>query len=141
MTARSFIAVPQDARDWNRFWRNLFTTDTFTGTLQGFAADETGTVRYTKSAGIVALQMPGLSATSTSTLMFMSGLPGEITPKHDQIVACPIIENGTYQWGLALIDTEGLITFYATLAQGAFTGSGTKGTVDHVLMYHLADSG
>lgn len=138
MTARSFVSVPQDTRDWNRFWRNLFNSDTFTGTLQGFAADQTGTVRYTISAGIVALQMPALSAVSTSTLMFMSGLPTELIPEHDQIVACPIIENGTYQWGLARIDVDGLITFYATLAQGAFTAAGTKGTVDHVLTYHLA---
>jgi hypothetical protein len=126
-------------RDWNRFLRNLFTSYTFTGTLQGFAADQTGTVRYTKSAGIVALQLPGLSATSTSALMFMSGLPTEIIPKHDQIVACPVIENGTRQMGLARIDVDGLITFYSTLAQGAFTSSGTKGVVDHVLVYHIAD--
>jgi hypothetical protein len=137
VTARVFTAVPGDVREWNRFLRSNFSANEFTGSLQGFAADQDGTVRYTISAGVVALQMPLLSSTSTSVFMFMSGLPAELVPKADQYIACPVIDNGTYQWGLLLIDVHGLMTFYATLAQGAFTASGTKGTINHVMTYRL----
>jgi hypothetical protein len=131
------VAVPDDVRSWTKFWSSLFFARTFTAILAGCTVDQTGTARYTASAGIVALHLPGLSGTSNSVLAFLDGLPDEITPAHDQLIATPVIDNGVYQMGLIKVGLDSTVTLYSTLASGAWTAAGAKGIVSNVVVYPL----
>lgn len=137
---RTFPAVPDGdsaLRDWTRFLSQLFFAREFTTTLLGCATEPTGTCRYTVSAGIVCLSIPALSATSNSVNAYLSGLPDEITPEHDQQCLARIINNGTTAVGLVQVGTDTGITLYKDLDAGAFTASGTKGIKYSIVVYPL----
>jgi len=134
---RTFSSVPGDVRDWTRFLSELFFEDEFETTLLGCATDETGIARYTVSAGIVCLSLPDLSAVSNSVLAFLSGLPEEITPQHDQQCLARVIDNGVTQMGLVQVGIDTGLTMFADLDGGAFTGAGTKGVRFTNIVYPL----
>lgn len=134
---RTFPAVPGDLREWTRFLAGLFYAREFTATLLGCTTEPTGTARYTVSAGIVSLCLPGLSGTSNSTLAFLDGLPEEITPEHDRPCIAAIIDNGVTAPGIVHIGTDTGITLYKDLDSGAFTAAGTKGLRGCCITYPL----
>lgn len=114
-------------RDWTRFLSELFFEGEFETTLLGTDSDPSGTARYTVSAGIVCLSLPDLSGTSNSVLAFLSGLPEEITPQHDQQCLARVIDNGVTQMGLVQVGVDTGLTVFADLDGGAFAAAGTKG--------------
>lgn len=112
-------------------------TGTYTGTLTGFATPPTGTIRYCVMGAIVALYIPsagsGLSGTSNSTAMTITGMPAAIRPARTQIVQFPGVGDNSLLIGdgeqiLAQIGTDGVITFLINGSATGFTASGTKGT-------------
>lgn len=134
---RTFSSVPGDVRDWTRFLSELFFEGEFDATLLGTDSDPSGTARYTVSAGIVCLSIPDLSGTSNSVLAFLSGLPEEITPQHDQLCLARVIDNGVTQMGLVQVGIDTGLTVFADLAGGAFAGAGTKGVRFTNIVYPL----
>jgi hypothetical protein len=134
---RTFPAVPNDLREWTRFLAALFFAREWTTTLLGCATSPTGTARYTVSAGIVCLSLPGLTAVSDETLAFLSDLPSEITPQHDQECLARIIDNGVTAMGIVHVGIDTGITLYKDLDGGAFTASGTKGLKSSIICYSL----
>jgi hypothetical protein len=134
---RTFPAVPADLREWTRFLNALFFAREWTTTLEGCVTAPTGIARYTVSAGIVNLALPDLSATSNDTLCFLSGLPAEITPQHDQYCLARLIDNGVTAIGNVLVGIDTGITLYKGLDLGAFTAAGTKGLKYSIVTYSL----
>lgn len=136
---RTFSSVPQDVRDWTRYLSELFFEDEFETTLVGCATEPSGTARYTVSAGIVCLSLPGLSAESNSVNAFLDGLPEDITPQHDQQCLARIIDSGTTAVGIVQIGIDTGITLFKGLdaTAGAFTGSGMKGLKASIVCFSL----
>lgn len=134
---RTFPAIPKDNREWTRFLSALFFAREWTTTLLGCVAEPTGIARYTVSAGIVCLSLPDLSATSDEVIAYLSDMPAEITPQHDQYCLARIINNGITAMGLVLVGVDTGITLYKDLDLGAFTNSGTKGLKASVICYPL----
>jgi len=136
---RTFPAVPTDIRDWTRFLQGLFFAREWTTALEGCATRPTATARYTVSAGIACVALPGLSATSDSVLCFLSDLPSEITPQHDQYCTARIIDNGVTAMGIVMVGIDTGITLYSDLDESAFTASGLKGIKYSIICYSLDD--
>lgn len=137
---RNLTAIPEGPtalRNWTRFFSGLFFKREFTAILLGCDTEPSGTARYTVSAGIVCLSLPALSGTSNSALCFLSGLPAEITPAHDQQCLGRIIDNGTTSMGLIQIGIDTGITLFKDLDGGSFTSSGTKGLKSSIVVYSL----
>lgn len=134
---RTFPAVPADLREWTRYLNALYFAREWTTTLLGCTTEPTGTARYTVSAGIVCLTLPSLSAVSDEAICFLSDLPSEITPQHDQYCLASIIDNGVTAIGQVLIGIDTGITLYKDLDLGTFTSSGTKGLKYSILTYPL----
>jgi hypothetical protein len=134
---RTFPAIPGDLREWTRYLSGLFYAREWATGLEGCTTTPTGTARYTVSAGIVCLALPGLSATSNDVLCFLSGLPDEITPQHDQYCTARIIDNGVTAMGIVMVGIDTGITLYKNLDEAAFTNSGTKGLKYSIVTYPL----
>lgn len=140
---RTLTAIPEGPsalRDWTRYLNGLFFNRSFTTTLEGCTTEPQGTARYTVSAGIVCLALPGLSGESNSALAFLSSLPEEITPNHDQTCIARIIDNGVTDIGIIQVGIDTGITLYKDIDgfDGAsFTASGTKGLKSSIIVYSL----
>ncbi len=136
---RTFSSVPQDVRDWTRYLSELFFEGEFETILVGCDTNPSGTARYTVSAGIVCLHLPGLSGTSNATSAFLDGLPSEITPQHDQQCVARIIDNGVTAMGIVQIGIDTGITLCPDLDAtfAGFTASGTKGLKSSIVVYPL----
>lgn len=134
---RTFLAIPGDLREWTRYLSALLYAREFTTILGGCDTDPEGIARYTVSAGIVCLSLPGLSGTSNSVLGFLEGLPDEITPEHDQACLARITDNGVTTVGLVHIGTDTGITLYKNVAGDPFTASGTKAILGCAITYPL----
>jgi hypothetical protein len=134
---RTLIAEPSNIRVWNTYLSGLFFARTFSTGLLGGTTEPSGTIYYTASAGIVCLKIPELTATSSETFAFLSGLPNEITPQRDQTCLARVVNNGTTQMGLIQIGTDTGITLFADVNGGAFTASGTKGVKGCNVVYSL----
>lgn len=135
--SRIFPAIPNDLREWTRYLSRLFAAREFDTTLLGCTTVPSGTARYTMSAGIVCLTLPGLSATSDSITAVMTGLPDEITPEHDQYCLARIIDSGVTAVGLVQIGSDTGITLYKDLNAGSFATSGVKGLNGSIVVYSL----
>jgi hypothetical protein len=110
---------------------------TFTGTLTGCTTSPTATLRYVKVGSLVTLFIPsagdGLSGTSNSTAMTITGMPSGILPSRTQTLAFPSVGDNSALIGdgeavHAQISASGVITFLINGSATGFTGSGTKGT-------------
>lgn len=139
---RVFPAVPEGAsalRDWSRYLTGLFFSREFETTLVGCATAPTGVIRYTVSAGIVCMSIPGLIAVSDSVNAYLDGLPDEITPEHDQQCLARIIDNGVTGMGIVMVGIDTGITLFKDLdaTVGGFTASGDKGTRYSIITYPL----
>ena len=118
------------------------STGSFTGTLTGYASGPTGTVSYTIANGVVTLYLAaGISGTSNSSAMTMTGLPVAVRPSSARGFCCTDVSdngNSNMQAG-GVVGTGGTITFNlwvtnavtnrVTRDPAAFTGSGTKGLI------------
>jgi hypothetical protein len=134
---RTFSSIPADNREWTRFLSALFFAREWETALLGCATEPTGTARYTVSAGIVCLSLPGLSAVSDETIAFLSDLPSEITPQHDHECLARIIDNGVTAIGIVHVGIDTGITLYKDIDSSAFTASGTKGLKSSIICYPL----
>lgn len=112
-------------------------TGTYTGTLTGFASPPTGTIRYCVMGAMVTVFVPtagsGLSGTSNSTSMTITGMPAALKPARTQICQFPGVGDNSLLIGdgeqiLAQVDTGGVITFLINGSATGFTAAGTKGT-------------
>lgn len=106
----------------------------FTGTLTGMTAATTGQVDYIVYGSMVWLQRSGsgagITGTSNTTAMTMTGIPAAIRPKFTTLALCHgLIDNGSAPLGgVASISSAGVATFnLAANPPAAFTNSGTKG--------------
>lgn len=110
---------------------------TFTGTVTGMTATVTGTMRYVLQGRQVTLFISGATGTSNATTMTITGLPASLFPNRQQDL-----------WGLAMnssatsiaayrVKTDGVIELYTGVSLGAWTNTGTKGTVACTLTYSL----
>lgn len=114
-------------------WYAATTATTFTGTLTGVTGTVTGAFNYTSNGTTAAVYLTaGVTGTSNSTSMTVTGVPSAIQPANGQLAPCANIENNTTgsQIGWALI-SGGTITIFlisgTTITSTGFTGSGTKG--------------
>jgi hypothetical protein len=137
---RTLIALPDDIRVWNTYLSGLFFSREFTATLTQVSGSVTGNIKYTASAGIVALQIPQILGTSSATGGALVGLPDEIRPLNSgqaQSVIARITDNGTTAFGLLLINHTDTISLLTGATGGGFTASGTKGVERCVVVYAL----
>jgi hypothetical protein len=137
---RIFPAVPNDIRDWTRYLSGLFFARSFTATLTGCTTAPTGIIKYTASAGIVALSIPTILATSNTTGGSLTGLPEEIRPPNTGLakyVVVPIVDNGTSAFGLIAVNHTDTISLLTGAAGGGFTAAGQKGIRSIVALYSL----
>ncbi len=109
---------------------------TFTGTVTGCTAGVTGTMRWFKIGNLVTIYSPGgMTGTSNTTAMTMTGLPAVIQPVNAQLVVCSVEDNGSNVSTAVQVNSSGTLTFYRSVVSGTavtysatgFTNSGTKG--------------
>lgn len=112
------------------------TSGSFTGTLTGFAAGPTGTVKYKVFCGMVCLYIEAaIQGTSNAATLTMTGMPAALKPLATREVPCAQLTNNSNASvaGSASIATSGTITFALTqssplqYAAGIFATSNTKG--------------
>lgn len=114
------------------------SSGTFTGTLTGMSASTTGTFNYRTVNNIVTIWLnAGVTGTSNTTAMTLTGMPIAIRPANARLVISDMVDNSNELLGVATIATSGTISFFlystSTVANrvavesGAFTNSGTKG--------------
>lgn len=102
----------------------------FSCQLSGLSAVVYAIASWQADGGDVTLSFPtaGVSGTSNATTMTLLGLPAYLAPVTDQTCTAVVQDSGTVQLGAAVIGAAtAVITFYKSVAQAAFTGSGTKG--------------
>jgi hypothetical protein len=111
----------------------------FTGTLTGCTTSPTATIKYSKCAGIVNIQLPTLTATSNTTACTITGLPDALLPVTLKRMVCRVVDNGTTDFGMASVDpgVTGTITLGVGPTNTTFTNAGTKGSSLTELSYSL----
>lgn len=110
----------------------------FTGTLTGFTANPTGTVKFSRIGRMVCMWVESnITGTSNTTSMTMTGLPASITPlavtRH--VAAGLFSDNGGQIDGCCSVASTGILTFRPYIISGStvtdgvtgFTASGAKG--------------
>lgn len=135
---RTFVAVPQNVREWVKFFESLFFSNTFVASLSGCTTTPTGTVRYSVSAGLVVLDVPQIEGTSSSAAATLSTLPIQLRPASAKTAIARVTDNGTVTFGLFVIATTGVITL-SSVPSGStvFTAAGTKGVKACSVVYEL----
>lgn len=133
---RTFIAIPQNVREWVKFLETLFFSNTCTLSLTGCTSTPSETVRYSVSAGIVALQLPLIQGTSNSTTATLQTLPLQLRPASAKSAIGIVKDNGALAIGSYSIGTDGIIQLTPTVGSVNFTSSGSKGAVGG-LIYQL----
>jgi hypothetical protein len=111
---------------------NILVAGAYAGSLTGFAAPIPSSMIVRKCGGIVSiLSIAEYSGTSNSTAMTLTGLPTTFRPtvSATTVVSVGMLDNGAEKGGVAVIGTDGTITFGTGLDNNTtgFTGSGTKG--------------
>ena len=113
-----------------------YRTDTFTATLSGFSAAQTGEVSYYRDGSTIHLSWPAFSGTSNAITMTLTGMPATITPTAAARDVVQVTEAGATAAGMAeLVAGSPVVTFRATAVGAAFTATGTKGLSAHVMSY------
>lgn len=134
------ILTPLQVATHHAVGRAAITTQSlasYTGTLTGCATAPTATLRYVQNGSIVTLYVPQLIAVSNATTCTITGAPLGIFPARAQRMIAPVTDNGVTAVGLAEMGTNGTLTLYSTVAAGAFTAAGNKGTELCTLNYSL----
>jgi hypothetical protein len=98
----------------------------FAPTWLGFSTDPVGNISYQDDGEFVWLWVDAaLTGVSDETFMQLSGLPEAIRPSANRYIPCLLLDESTLYNGLALVDSDGGITF--TLDAGTFTDPSTLG--------------
>jgi hypothetical protein len=96
---------------WRLMTVGVGSAGSFTGTLTGMVGATTGTVDYRVSSnGVVSLLVAiGITGTSNSTAMTMTGLPAAVRPGTSVLsVPCFVTDNGNSAMsGMAIVDNTG----------------------------------
>lgn len=145
-TAISAIALG-NATDLPSFTLNgtaSFQTSTFVGTLTGCTTSPTATFSYSRSGNVVAISCAaGISATSNTTAMTITGVPSAISPgTAHKGGLCAVLDSGSIQLGtfqvISLAGGGDTIAFYLSVASNPFNNTGTKGLPAYVsFVYEL----
>ena len=111
----------------------------FTATLTGCTTSPTASVTWSRAGRVVSMVIPSLTATSNTTACTLTGLPDELMPLVVKRVVCRAVDNGTAAFSMANMDpaTPGTIALGYGVANGVFTGSGTKGSSVTEITYSL----
>ena len=147
--------MPQDQRQWSSFIHELDKiikneTGTFdvggsaTAQFTGFSVDPTASsIWWHRYGQIIHLEFNIGTGTSNTTAFTITGIPTVIRPRDD----CTYPLFGLYDNGAALtsgsvrVGSDGTLTFYSDHADGAWTGSSTKGFAPSIgskgLLYSL----
>lgn len=110
---------------------------TFTASLTGCTTVPTVTAQFARVGRLVSIHVPTLTGTSNTTAATITGMPSTIFPVTQQRMPSETTNAGTVGNGLWEIGTGGVITLFATVAGGAFTNSGTKGTSQSVTITYI----
>lgn len=112
---------------------------TYTGTLTGFAAPPTGTLRFRREGKLVRVYIPAITGTSNATSCTLTGMPTDIRPQRAQAFPVLITDNGTNAMGWCSVATTGVMTLYpsAALSATGWTNSGTKAVVEQSVGWSL----
>lgn len=101
--------------------------------LAGFSGTApSGIFRLTRSGGFVEIRVPsgGVSGTSNaSTMSFATPLPDFFRPASEKRVAIWVQDNDAFVPGIAVIGTNGSVSFGVGASTGGFATSGTKGLI------------
>lgn len=102
-------------------------TQTFTGTLTGYATPPTGNVIARRMGNFAILYVASITGTSNANTLTMTGLPAAWQPANRQMFPCSLIDNGMNVLGLADIPAlAGTITFYRSSLVAAAIGSAVQ---------------
>jgi hypothetical protein len=111
----------------------------FTGTLVGCTTSPTATFNWVRSGNLVTVDCNlGLSATSNSTSLSITGAPALLTPARGQSAPCIVKDNAGSYPGVANVSGGTISYGLYSPAQANFTNSGTKGIPsNHSFTYSL----
>lgn len=107
----------------------------FTGAFVGV----TGVFNVTQVGNIIQMNVPAMTATATAGtyLSALTPLPSAFIPATAKYFVALVNVNGASTAGLIFIPTNGVITIFATPAQGSFTSGDTAGTYPQSISYNL----
>lgn len=109
----------------------VYEVSSFTGTLTGCTTTPTATIAYARSGPMVSLTCnAGLSGTSNTNAMTVTGLPAALWPSLSQTIITRVNDNGTPSLAVVSISAvNGVMSFGLGIAGAptGFTTSGTKG--------------
>ena len=114
-----------------------YVTDSYTGTLTGCTTSPTGTVFYVKVGNLVTLYLPTIVGTSNTTAATITGAPAAIQPSVLRYMIGKVKDNSAYALSTIIMGTDGTITLFPTIGEGAFTASGEKGHAQMSVTYQL----
>lgn len=130
---------------WNEdesFWIELFSLDeSLLGTIPvviatggtpvlpcyGFTAALEISWAASKVDNACTVEIASLSGTSNSNQFYATGIPAQYRPRHTKYFPVRVQDGGVWKNGLAIIGTDGIITFCPSV-DGVATGWATSGT-------------
>jgi len=137
LNPREFMLFSNTGVLWDSIATNMaLPSDNFTGTLTGYAAGPSGTLKYSivGSRATIYLDGTAIEGTSNANTMTLTGLPSGaqwLSPDRDVIVPCILTDNGGLVIGSAEITvaapTVATFRMGSPLVTTGFTASGTKG--------------
>jgi hypothetical protein len=116
----------------------FYSSGSFTATLTGCTSSPTITVYYTRIGNQVILSSEGVSGTSNTTSMTLTGLPLFLYPATNKVQAHLVTDSGSGYSGRVDVTSSGLIVFYRDASTGGFTASGIKGVAGLTASYTIA---
>ncbi len=137
----SIARYPTDQRSWNAFVHELDKiikneTGTFdiggsaTAQFTGFSSDPTtSSIWWHRYGQFVHMEFNIGTGTSDATDFTITGIPDVITPRDDCVYPLFGFDDGgsAIAGGSVKVGSDGVLTFYTDGADGAWTGSSTKG--------------
>ena len=112
---------------------------TYTATATGMTTSPTGTVTFVRVGNMVTMELPTISGTSNATSFTLTGMPTTIRPSAARIVLTRGQDNGSGAWfyGVAVIDTGGVITLYTNPSVSLWTAVNTKANLQQTISYPI----
>lgn len=108
----------------------------FTGSLTGCTTVPTGTIRYTVSDRHVTLSIDSsISGTSNATTLTVTGMPLFIAPTDNRYIITRVTDNGIAAFGICIVSSTGVLSYFKDATLQALTNTGTKGTPQQTLSY------
>jgi hypothetical protein len=108
----------------------------FTGTITGCTTSPTGSVRYSKKNGVVTLSVDAaITGTSNTDALTLTGMPAFLFPTGNRYAIVRVIDNGVSSFGVGVVSSTGVISFFKDASLQVFTASGTKGVPQFTFTY------